>query len=81
MTAAVRGVMRRLQALGREQQRLRADVREPWQAPASSTASAVATNVFAGTITSSPGPMPSPVKVSWSASVPFATPSACGTWQ
>ena len=45
-------------------------------APASDTASAVATNVFVGTTTSSPCPMPSARSVSSIASVPLATPTA-----
>ena len=45
-------------------------------APARTIAAALAMNVLAGTMTSSPGPMPSAVRVSCSASVPFATATA-----
>ena len=45
-------------------------------APARTTAAAVATNVFDGTTTSSPGPIPSAVRLSCRASVPLATPTA-----
>src|SRR6185437_2981400 len=47
-------------------------------APARTTASADAMKVLAGTITSSPAPIPSAVSVSAIASVPLATPIACG---
>ena len=47
-------------------------------APARATASAVAMKVLAGTITSSPGPMPSARSASSNASVPLATPTQCG---
>jgi hypothetical protein len=42
-------------------------------------ASAVAKNVKAGQITSSPRPIPSASSTSTSASVPFATPTVSGT--
>ena len=45
------------------------------RAPAFTTASAVAKKVKAGTITSSPGSMPSARRAIVSASVPFATPT------
>ncbi len=45
------------------------------RAPAFTTASAVAKNVKAGTITSSPGSMSSARSTIVSASVPFATPT------
>ena len=41
----------------------------------------MATNVNAGTITSSPGPMSNARKINCSASVPLATPMQCGTPQ
>ena len=48
-------------------------------APACSTAFAEATNVIAGTRTSSPGPMPSAMSASVSAAVHEARQRACGT--
>ena len=45
-------------------------------APTRLTASAVAMNEFAGTMTSSPAPMPSARSESTSASVPEETPTA-----
>ena len=45
------------------------------RAPTAQTASAVATKVLAGTMTSSPLPIPKPAKISSSASVPLATPT------
>ncbi len=50
-------------------------------APRRAIASAVAKNVNAGQITSSPGPMPIASMPSTSASVPFATPIVSGTWR
>jgi hypothetical protein len=50
-------------------------------APTANTASAVAMNVLAGTMTSSPGPMPSAARLSWRAAVPLATPTPCRTPQ
>jgi len=46
-------------------------------APAWSTASAVATNVNAGTITWSPGPMPAAVSATWRAAVPLLVAMQC----
>src|SRR4051812_10635180 len=46
-------------------------------APVAQTAAAVGTAVKAGTITSSPGPMPSATNGSRNASVPDDTPTAC----
>ena len=53
------------------------------RAPARLTASAVAMNVLAGTITSSPAsaPTPSDFSTSTSASVPEPTPTACSASQ
>ena len=48
-------------------------------APRRAIASAVAKNVNAGQITSSPAPIPSASSASTSASVPFATPIVCST--
>ena len=48
-------------------------------APRRAIASAVAKNVNAGQITSSPAPIPSASSASTSASVPLATPIACWT--
>ena len=50
-------------------------------APAYEMASAVAMNVLATVITSSPAPMPRARRIRWRASVPEPTPTACGTWQ
>ena len=47
-------------------------------APARLTASAVAMNELAGTMTSSPGPTPSACRARTIASVPEETPTACG---
>jgi hypothetical protein len=49
------------------------------RAPIRATASAVAMNVFAGRIASSPGPTPTARNASSSASVPLATPTQCWT--
>ncbi len=46
------------------------------RAPARTIASTVATNVLAGTTTSSPGPIPTARRARWRASVPLATPTA-----
>ena len=46
------------------------------RAPQSSTAFAVAGNVYAGTITSSPGPISSARRARWSAAVPDETTAA-----
>ena len=51
------------------------------RAPASATTFAVAGNVYAGTITSSPGPIPSASTARWSAAVPEETATAWGTSQ
>ena len=48
-------------------------------APASRTTLAVAGNVYAGTMTSSPSPIPSASTARWSAAVPFETATACST--
>ena len=48
-------------------------------APASRTTFAVAGKVYAGTITSSPAPIPSASTARWSAAVPFETATACST--
>ena len=50
-------------------------------APSRHTALAVAKNVKLGTITSSPGPMPSAISASSSASLPDAQPTACSAPQ
>jgi hypothetical protein len=51
------------------------------RAPARLTASAVAMNVLAGMMTSSPAPMPSARSERASASVPEPTPIACSVSQ
>ncbi len=48
-------------------------------APAKYTPSAVAQNVLAGMMTSSPGPMPAAISMSWMAEVPDATPRTRST--
>ena len=48
-------------------------------APASRTTLAVAGKVYAGTMTSSPSPIPSASTARWSAAVPFETATACST--
>ena len=50
-------------------------------APARDTASQVAMKVLAGTITSSPAPIPYPLRISSSASRPLLTPMQCRTPQ
>ena len=75
MTAAVAGPDGRRDGVRVDQQRVRQHVDEPGRAPTAHTASAVATKVLVGTITSSPGPIPRPARISSSASVPFATPT------
>ena len=50
-------------------------------APTALTASAVAMKELVGTMTSSPGPMPSARSASSSASVPEETPTACSVPQ
>ena len=50
-------------------------------APTADTASQVAIYVLAGTMTSSPGPMPSARKAKVSASKPLANPTACSASQ
>ena len=50
-------------------------------APSRHTALAVAKNVKLGTITSSPGPTPSAISASSSASLPDAQPTACSVPQ
>ena len=49
------------------------------RAPIRATASAVATNVLAGSTTSSPRPTPAARRASSTASVPLATPTQCWT--
>ena len=71
------GTDRRLDPLGRDQSRLRVDVDKARVAPTSVTASAVATNEFAGTRASSPGPISSARKARIRASVPEETATAC----
>ena len=50
-------------------------------APACMTPSAEAMNVWPGTITSSPRPIPAASRLSISAAVPDATPTQCSTSQ
>ena len=71
-----RGVTAASTTLRRDEQRVIVDISEAGAAPARTTPSAVATNVLAGTTTSSPGPTPRARSVRWRASVPFAMPTA-----
>ncbi|MNE56078.1 hypothetical protein D3C80_1509560 [compost metagenome] len=48
-------------------------------APTNSTTFAVATYDRAGTMTSSPGPIPETINAKWSVAVPFETAMACFT--
>ena len=60
-----------------EVERRRIDIDEHRLAPSRQTALAVAKNVKLGRITSSPGPMPSAISASSSASLPEAQAMAC----
>jgi len=78
MMALVRGVICLSMSSG-EMFKSRGPVMSAKRTPAFaySTAFAVATNVSEGTITSSPGPIPSARHARWSASVALETASAC----
>ena len=76
MTARVRGVIASVRVPGVMSSVSLLTSAKRGTAPARTTAAAVAMKVFAGTTTSSPGPIPSAVRVSSKASVPFATPTA-----
>jgi hypothetical protein len=51
------------------------------RAPRHDTGSAVAMKVWAGTATSSPGPMPSAASTRWIEAVPDPVPMAWSAWQ
>ena len=76
MTARVRGVIASAQVCGVMSSVSSQTSAKRGVAPARTTAAAVAMNVLAGRTTSSPAPMPSAVRLSCNASVPFATPTA-----
>src|SRR3954451_14820606 len=76
MTARVRGPMAASNVSGVSRRVVGLTSANRGVAPASTTASAVATNVFAGTTTSSPRPTPSARSVSVRASVPLPTATA-----
>ena len=81
MTAAVAGSTAAVRGGRIDQERVGQTSTKRGRAPTATTASAVAMNVLRGTITSSPGPIPRPARISSSASVPLATPTQCPTPQ
>ena len=77
MTARVRGVTAAATAAGSTRNVSGSTSTSTARAPQSSTTFAVAGNVYAGTMTSSPGPISSASSARWSAAVPDDTTAAC----
>ena len=79
MIAFVRDVSRRSTSAGSRFSVAASTSANTGVAPTRAIDSAVAKNVNAGQMTSSPAPIPSASRTSTSASVPFATPTVSGT--
>ena len=77
MTARVRGVTAAATAAGSTRNVSGSTSTSTARAPQSSTTFAVAGKVYAGTMTSSPGPISSASSARWSAAVPDETTAAC----
>ena len=77
MTARVLGVTAAATAAGSRMNVSGSTSTSTARAPQSSTTFAVAGNVYAGTMTSSPGPISSASTARWSAAVPDETAAAC----